>query len=178
MRTLRKGFVRLTAVAGIGLAATAAAANGVRNSGPAYVERPPIWHGLYGGAHLGQADASGDDGLIGGVQLGYNWQASQVVYGVEGDVSLSGSDAIDWLASIRGRLGYLIMPNLLIYGTAGVGFVGGDETDSGFVYGFGVEGMFTDALSARIEYLAFEGDSAHGDGVDVIRAGLNIKLGR
>jgi outer membrane immunogenic protein len=97
---------------------------------------------------------------------------------VEGDISLSGSDSIDWLASVRGRLGYLIQPNLLVYGTAGLGVVSGGDTDTGFVYGLGVEGKLTDTMSARVEYLAFDSDTKHGDGVGVIRAGLNIKLGR
>jgi opacity protein-like surface antigen len=79
---------------------------------------------------------------------------------------------------VRGRLGYLFLPNLLIYGTAGVGFLNGDDTESGFVYGLGVEGVFTDTMTARLEYLAFDSDSAQGNGVDVIRAGLNFKLGR
>ena len=176
MGALRRGIVGVTVAAGIGLAATTAVADRMRSIGPAYIERPSIWHGLYGGAHLGHADASGDDGLVGGVQLGYNWQASHIVYGVEGDISLSGSDSIDWLGSVRGRLGYLLLPNLLIYGTAGVGLVSGGDTDSGFVYGLGIEGTLTDRMSARLEYLAFDGDAGHGDGIDVIRGGLNFKL--
>jgi hypothetical protein len=43
-------------------------------------------------------------------RLRFNWQANQIVYGLEGDISLSGSDSIDWLASVRGRLGYLTSP--------------------------------------------------------------------
>lgn len=178
MQALRTAFIGLMTVAGIGLAATAAAAGGMRASGSDYFERPSIWHGLYGGVHLGHADADGDDGFIGGVQLGYNWQAGAIVYGVEADAALSGSDGIDWLGSARGRLGYLLLPNLLLYGTAGVGLVSGGDTDAGFVYGLGLESMFTDTLSARIEYLAFDSDSGHGEGTDVVRAGLNVKLGR
>lgn len=163
--------------AGVGVAATpAAVADGLRTAGPGYVDRPSIWRGLYGGIHLGHADADGDDGFVGGVQLGYNWQSNQLIYGLEGDLSLSGTDSIDWLASVRGRLGYLIQPSLLVYATAGLGLVSGDETDAGFVYGLGVEGKITDTMSARLEYLAFTSDTDHGDGVDVIRAGLNIKL--
>jgi hypothetical protein len=58
-----------------------------------------------------------------------------------------------------------------------VSAVNGGSTDSGFVYGLGVEGKLTETTSARIEYLSFNSDSVHGDGVGVIRAGLSIKLG-
>jgi outer membrane immunogenic protein len=169
MRKMRRGILGLAVLAGAGLAVTAAAADGVRNGGPAYNELPSIWRGLYAGAHLGYADADFDDGFVGGAQLGYNWQATSIVYGVEGDISLSDVDSIDVLASARGRLGYLIQPSLLLYGTAGVG---GDD-DAGFVYGLGVESKLTDAMSGRIEYLEYDGDD-----VGVIRAGLNFRLGR
>jgi len=178
MRALRRDFARLIAAAGIVLGATSAVDEGLPKGRQAPVERPPIWQGLYGGVHLGHADADADDGLVGGVQLGYNWQMDRIVYGVEGDLSIMDSDRIDALGSVRGRLGYLVLPNLLIYGTAGVGLVGNGDTESGFVYGLGVEGVFTDTMTARLEYLAFDNESADGNGVDVIRAGLNFKLGR
>jgi opacity protein-like surface antigen len=66
----------------------------------------------------------------------------------------------------------------LIYGTAGLGFVTASDTDAGFVYGLGVEARLNDTMSARLEYLSFNGDTVQGDGVDVIRAGFNVKLGR
>ncbi len=183
MGILRRGVIALALVVGVGAVATSAAADGIptRSAGPGYVDRPPIWRGLYGGLHLGHAESDFDDGIVGGVQLGYNWQTNQIVYGLEGDISLSGANSIDYLASFRGRLGYLIQPNLLVYATAGLGLVGGGDSDSdaGFVYGLGIEGMFSDTMSARLEYLAFNNDNGHGDdSVGVIRAGLNIKLGR
>ena len=176
MGVLRRGITGLTVLAGIGLAVPAAVADDTRIAGPAYYERPSIWRGLYDGVHLGHADADRDDGFVGGVQLGYNWQANQIVYGLEGDISLLGNHSIDWLASVRGRAGFLIQPRLLVYATAGLGLVNGGSTDAGFVYGLGVEGKLTNTMSARIEYLSFDNDSARGDGVGVIRAGLNIKL--
>jgi outer membrane immunogenic protein len=82
-------------------------------------------------------------GLVGG-QVGYNWQWGQVVGGLETDFSaadINDSTAfqtpgtlfsnpatfstdykIDELASVRGRLGYLILPSLLAYGTGGAGW--------------------------------------------------------
>jgi len=177
MGVLRKGVIGLSVLAGFGLSVTAASADGY-TSGSATYELPSIWRGLYGGLHLGHADADGDNGFVGGVQLGYNWQAQQIVYGVEGDISLSGAHSIDWLASLRGRVGYLIQPRVLVYGTAGLGLVNGGGTDAGFVYGLGVEGKLTRTMSARLEYLAYDTDNTHlhSDTVGVVRAGLNIKL--
>ena len=181
MRVLRNGVIGLAVVALLGLAATAAVADGPsgpRRSGPASYGWPSIWQGLYGGVHVGHVDAGKDDGFVGGVQIGYNWRTSYIVYGLEADISVSGSDHAHWLASARGRLGYLIQPRILVYGTAGLGMVNDRETDTGFVYGLGVEAKLSETMSARLEYLAFANDSAHGDGASVIRAGLNIKLGR
>lgn len=56
----------------------------------------------------------------------------------------------DYMVSVRGRLGFFAMPNLLVYGTAGVGFLGFEahqpgvgiktsETATGFVGGGGLE---------------------------------------
>ena len=85
-------------------------------------------------------------GVIGGGQIGYNWQVQQFVLGVEADVvgtDLKGSSAsatrsfgppilpitvtqtvtvdfgrIDWMASFRGRLGFAV-DRVLFYGTGG-----------------------------------------------------------
>jgi opacity protein-like surface antigen len=68
-------------------------------------------------------------GLFGG-HAGCNWQHGSVVTGLEFD--FDGADikvtegAVDTktneLASARARLGYLVSPNLLAYGTAGAGY--------------------------------------------------------
>jgi outer membrane immunogenic protein len=131
------------------------------------------WQGLYGGAHAGNSDAWGDEGFLGGVQLGRNWQTGMVVFGIEGDVSLVASDSIDWVATLRGRVGYLLSPNLLLYGTAGVGLVdvGQEGTETDFVYGLGIEGKLTEATTVRLEYLGFNDTE-----VDIVRLGVNWKL--
>jgi outer membrane immunogenic protein len=97
------------------------------------------------------------DGWFGGLQAGYNLQHGSIVYGIEGDVSwgdISGDGTFisddgnngttdytwhikteyDWLATLRGRVGFLIKPNLLIYGTGGVAWARttSDETVTGF----------------------------------------------
>ena len=85
-------------------------------------------------------------GFTGGVQGGYNWQNGNVVFGGEADFgafdfstsaspagvfpfvfagttyALSESATAQWLATLRGRLGYAVTPDLLIYGTGGIAF--------------------------------------------------------
>jgi len=104
--------------------------------------------------------------------------------------------SIDWMATARGRAGVLLDPRILAYATAGVGLAraswdasaggfglavttGGSKTDSSFVWGVGVEGKLSETMSARVEYLGFTSlDSIGSDGIGVIRAGLNFKLGQ
>jgi outer membrane immunogenic protein len=177
MVVLRKELFGLAVVAGLAFSATGAQAGGTPRGEPGYADRPSIWQGLYGGVHLGHADADFDDGMVGGVQLGYNWRNGLIVYGLEADISASNADFIDWLASARGRVGYLIQPGILLYGTAGLGVVSFDSTESGFVWGVGVEGKLNESMTARLEYLNYNIDSGRfDDDISVIRAGLNIKL--
>jgi outer membrane immunogenic protein len=129
------------------------------------------------GNHVGLDDTS----VIGGVHLGYNIQRGALVYGVEGDVSFA--DNIDYLASVRGRLGFAAN-NWLFYGTGGVAFLGGgysgvisdgnignvtyDVSDDqvGFVVGGGVEVKVTPNWSVGVEglYYGFDGKTYHAAG--------------
>jgi len=83
-------------------------------------------------------------GLLGGLQLGYNWQFYQNwVAGIETDLDyanvkgngsvtyLAGGanpfnsaadEKIKWFGTLRARLGYLPMNNLLVYGTGGLAY--------------------------------------------------------
>lgn len=76
---------------------------------------------------------SGDDdvSLIGGIQIGRNWQIGNHVLGVEADVSFA--DGLEYLGSMRGRVGYA-QGNLLLYITGGVAFAGFDNDDAAFSY--------------------------------------------
>jgi len=136
------------------------------------------------------------DGGFGGVQIGYNFQSAGWVYGIEGDWSFmdwserifdadrdpTGTDnisaSVDWLASLRGRLGFSA-GSTLIYATAGVAWIGADadacdcETgpghtvsrgsvgfnDTGWVAGGGVETSIGPSLSLRGEALYYGFDS-------------------
>lgn len=173
MITFYSRAIALAALAGMAVAATPAAADG--GKGPARADRasyPSIWQGLYGGVHLGAASSEHDDGLVAGVQVGYNWQSNYFVYGLEGDLSLA-DGSIDWLASVRGRAGYLLDPRLLAYATLGFGFANAGGTESDMVFGLGVEGRINPTTTVRLEYLSY------GDlDIDVVRAGINFKLDR
>jgi opacity protein-like surface antigen len=216
MFTQARGVLVLGILAGMALTAMPAAADG--GSGPVSYERgyyPSIWQGLYGGVHAGFGWSGDADGAVGGAQAGYNWQSRQYVYGIEADISgadigASGSasacdpsfgcvtaraeGSIDWLATVRGRFGVLVQPNLLLYGTAGLAIVHAEahgsvtipgqgsvrasisDSDTGFVYGVGVENKLNDTMSVRVEYLGFGDIGQFGD-FGILRAGLNFKLG-
>ena len=170
----RSGLLALTLAAGMAAGASMAAADGPPGRDAGWPNTPwASWQGLYGGVHVGSIDAWWDDGFVGGVQLGRNWQSGAMVYGIEGDLSLSGADSIDWLGTVRGRLGYLLSQGILLYGTAGLGLVDfdGGGVEAEFVYGLGIEGKLTQATTLRLEYVGFA-DSE----VDVVRVGLNWKL--
>src|SRR5262249_37415949 len=80
------------------------------------------------------------DGQFVGAQIGWTWRSGLIVYGVEVDIqgglreSITGtfpnpdgiipidgtaSLGVDWFATLRGRLGVLVNPNLLVYATGG-----------------------------------------------------------
>lgn len=172
MRFWRRSLLALTASLGMVAGATLAAADGP-HKGADWPNIPWTWSGLYGGVHVGNAETHWDDGFIGGVQLGRNWQSGKIVYGLEGDVSFSGTDGVDWFGTVRGRLGYLLAPSILVYGTAGLGLIDFENhgTETEFVYGLGIEGRLTQATTVRLEYIGFSDSD-----VDIIRVGLNFKL--
>jgi outer membrane immunogenic protein len=126
---------------------------------PAYIPPPPVmtWTGLYAGLNIGGGwqDRSSSNvfggnngnsgGVVGGGQLGYNYQFSPwLVLGAETDfqgTSIGGSGAnnaaaiawggfggssarINWFGTVRGRLGITFpsMSTLLIYGTGGFAY--------------------------------------------------------
>jgi outer membrane immunogenic protein len=147
---------------------------------PRYQSNPQVyrnvfnWTGFYVGGHAGWSwgDANGGDidGYAIGAQLGYNYQfASGMVLGAETDLTFSGMDGAaaggiftaDYIGTLRGRLGYAF-DRILLYGTAGLAYAGGDlrvgafsndQSHYGYAIGFGIEGMITSNVSVRLEYL-------------------------
>ena len=173
------------------LVAAAAAANaadvydrkGSFKDEPAYVS-PTTWAGFYAGIHAGSTfddtltltdgDSSisgeADSAFVGGIHVGYNWQKStNWVFGLEAAVSLLDDgeedfEVTDYLASVRGRLGYAT-GNSLFYGTGGVAFLGysddvagllDEDTAVGFVVGGGFEHKLTDNISFGVEGLYYD----------------------
>lgn len=148
------------------------------NNAPYTVAQPLngySWAGPYLGANLGYqwGNVSGVDakpsGIAGGVTAGYNWQNGPYVYGVEGDIQLSGAEgrfadykfSNPWFGTARGRLGYSFN-NVLLYGTAGLAFgslqadrLGLQQTNTalGWTAGVGAEVGIYQNWTAKIEYL-------------------------
>ncbi|HKJ63470.1 MAG TPA: hypothetical protein VKA94_15985 [Hyphomicrobiales bacterium] len=121
-------------------------------------------------------DDDDDLSLLGGVHIGYNWQDGAKVYGIEGDVSFS--DGVDYLASLRARLGHT-WDDVLIYATAGIAFASFEDktinlswfrdkhtvqysgdNDVGFVVGGGIERKLTPNVSVGLEGLYYFFDDA------------------
>lgn len=103
--------------------------------------------GLHDSASLAPNFQSGSvldlNGASGGAFIGYNVQSDNLVYGVEADISFmnwnditlnppptldGGIEAsVDWIASLRGRLGFL-QDDVLIYATGGVAYAHAEWT--------------------------------------------------
>jgi outer membrane immunogenic protein len=164
---------------------------------------PFSWTGFYFGGNIGGARRSSQiadapssvafgwlpspvdsdkTGLIGGLQGGYNWQAGNLVLGIEGDISfaslkssvsnisLSGADTfsanMNTLGTVRGRLGWAV-DRVLFYGTGGVAFAnikneinspvfaptGPSSNRTGWTAGGGIEYAVTGNWTVRAEYL-------------------------
>jgi len=173
------------------------------------------WSGFYAGVGLGLAKSDAEIrfsdigtssgftapdsvrlpvlGTNGSVRLGYNWQASNFVYGVEADGHLLALDAtasatgytvtnsLDALLSLRARFG-VGFDRWVLFGSAGVAAgassfsadvgtgtrrtpAAGHGIVTGYVIGLGGEYALTDkiSLSASASYYAL--NSLHGTGV-------------
>lgn len=171
--------------------------------------------GLGGGA-TGTGDFDINGALAGGT-IGANFQSGQFVFGVEADGdwtnmtgSTSAGDCVgftcqtssDWLATVRGRLGYAF-DRVLIYGTGGgaagdvkatftAGGVTGstDSTEFGWTAGAGVEVGLTENITAKVEYLFVDLENGSCSttvcgtasavpvqfDASLVRAGLNFKF--
>jgi outer membrane immunogenic protein len=126
------------------------------------------------------------NGVVGGFQAGYNKQFGTFVLGLETDFDLTSienttagvSTKLPWFGTTRTRLGFLINPALLLYGTGGVAYgrveqsVPGASVKTpgvGWAAGAGVQYAFTPQWSIGAEYLHVEldGPSANIGGLSV-----------
>jgi outer membrane immunogenic protein len=135
-------------------------------------------------------------GFIGGGQIGYNYQLNTIVLGLEADIdgastskstsftgatvlgttlTTSASSRLDYLGTVRGRLGFTVTPMFLIYATGGLAYGGGsqsgsvlangtglawngsgDSTRVGWTIGGGAEYALTQNISLKAEYLYYD----------------------
>jgi outer membrane immunogenic protein len=133
--------------------------------------RTASWSGLYLGGNVGYGWGNGNTdfvglpnpaifevdnttldtkskGVIGGAQIGYNWQMGAIVTGLEADIQGSGikgsarqspffdtdsnefepgtfrssDQKLSWFGTLRGRLGASVTPDLLLYATGGLAY--------------------------------------------------------
>lgn len=172
-------------------------------------------------------------GFIGGGQVGYNFQlANSFVVGVEADIQGTGirdsnfqvgavpgafgvthftavstvfvGQAIDYLGTVRGRLGWLITPTLLLFGSGGFAYGGVHQdvmvttafpptaigalpafgsftnTETGWTAGGGLEWMFMPNWSVKAEYLYYDlGRTTFGAGAltrPIATAGVPVNV--
>jgi opacity protein-like surface antigen len=155
---------------------------------------PYNWSGLYVGGNFGGTWSNGianiagtawDPGataFIGGLQLGYNWQAGIFLFGVEGDFdrsvfnrpnaplptaigSVQASAHQDWIGTLAARFG-LTWDKWLAYGKVGGGWArdtttlgiangtnwAGSNSDGGWLAGAGIEYAFKPNWTVKLEY--------------------------
>lgn len=192
------------------------------------------WTGPYAGIHIGYGLGNGDtsfsalnanfgdlapsklspnpNGVVGGLQAGYNYQTGCFVFGIEADFSGSGmsgnktaspvinnagdalpgtsltaSEGVNWFGTLRPRVGYTVIPSVLVYGTGGLAYgnvsysastdyrpilgsvypVSFSSTKVGWAAGGGVEYAVSKCWTVKAEYLYVDlGDqSATANGV-------------
>ncbi len=162
----------IAAVYSVGSTASAFAADIPTKAPVAPVAATYNWTGFYIGANIGYGWGLNDptysfvgfqntflraalndqrtdhvNGVLGGLQLGYNWQAGNIVYGIETDFQASGQEGtttfqsgiavplaggsnptsisnttkIDWFGTTRGRIGFA-SGRWLAYATGGVAY--------------------------------------------------------
>jgi outer membrane immunogenic protein len=166
------------------------------------------WSGFYlgvnGGGGWGDSDSSnGFRGLVGGT-VGYNYQISQAVFGLEGDIdwsdlshdgncsAFSCETRNNWLSTVRGRFGFAF-DRFLPYVSGGVAFgdiktsVAGigdtNATKTGWTVGGGLEAAIAGPWTAKVEYLHVDlgsGDSPVGSSesfkTNIVRAGIDYRF--
>ena len=178
--TFRAAFGSLAFAAALIATPAAAADLYGRRPGPAYAAAPFSgynWNGVYVGANLGYqwgkvtnwGPSTEPSGVMGGGQIGANWQFGTWVLGLEADIQASGANdtfagykfSNPWFGTVRGRGGYA-MNNVLLYVTGGLAYGGGtvdfgftseSQTHLGWTIGAGVEVGLTPNWSAKAEYL-------------------------
>ena len=171
MKRILGGMVVAAALSGSAVSGQALAADlppRGYNKAPAMAASVTNWSGLYVGGNVGYGSGNGNTafsfsplfafdnaaldtkskGVIGGAQIGYNWQIGAIVTGLEVDIQGSGIEGsakrsplfdtdgnrfipgsflsteqkLSWFGTVRGRLGATVTPDLLLYTTGGLAY--------------------------------------------------------
>jgi outer membrane immunogenic protein len=201
-----KKIVLATVLAALGSASALAADLGPRayTKAPMMVEPVSTWQGFYIGGNIGygwgrgntdfsflpsQADFgeantslnSNPRGVIGGAQIGYNWQTGVVVAGFEADIQGSGlkgnaakgillfpslapdpntllttNEKLSWFGTARARLGVTVTPAFLLYGTGGFAY-GQVENSANAQFRNGADNFSASASKTKVGWTAGAG---------------------
>jgi opacity protein-like surface antigen len=146
------------------------------------------WSGAYIGANFGSAWSNGSLAIpgnnfyggttefIGGLQAGYNIQAGQLLFGVEGDIDWAtfnhpalpaptlGAVSQQWISTLAGRAG-IVNDRWLVFGKLGGGWAqstamialpgsawSGSAVTGGWLVGGGIEYGFKPHWTVKLEY--------------------------
>ena len=192
------------ATAALALTAAGAAAGDLGRGPPCCAPNPInygyyLWAGPYLGANLGYQwgslsnSGAKPNGVVGGLQGGFNWQFDQIVLGWEADLQLSNSNDVfanykfsnPWFGTMRGRGGFALN-NILFYGTLGlaygrghvdIGSVGESNFHVGWTAGAGLEVGLAPRWSVKAEYL-FIDLASESYGLTLTNNGLTSNLVR
>ncbi len=143
---------------------------------PVIVAAPssPNWTGFYVGGEVGYGSfdltpGPNDDGIIGGVILGYDYDlGNNFVVGGGLDYDFADIDNVDEIFRAKLRAGYKI-GNGLLYGTGGYTFANTDSAgnEDGYVVGGGYEHMVSQNFSVGGEVLYHDFGSVNNSGYDL-----------
>ncbi|MGY8684182.1 outer membrane protein [Bradyrhizobium sp. UFLA05-153] len=162
-----------------------------RTAGPTPVG-PPVVTTLATAPIWGRSNVNG---VLGGGQFGYNWQQSNWLLGLEADLQASDEKStgsvcsaigcpagsalfatnykLDWFGTVRGRVGWLATPRVLLYATGGLAYghlgasapaigIGWGGTNAGWTVGAGGEVALDRNWSVKLEYLYMDLGSFNG----------------
>jgi outer membrane immunogenic protein len=147
------------------------------------------------------------NGIVGGGQLGYNSQMRNWLWGLEADFQGTGQSSnhsftcpagvcvtgaalpvtnreqLDFFGTVRGRLGLVIAPTVLLYATGGLAYGQVDANTTltgatrsqnyipGYAVGGGIEGVIGGNWTARLEYLYLDLGTVSGTFNSTVVAG-------
>lgn len=149
-------------------------------TGAGWVLQSPVASGFFGGAQLGYNHQIHGTGAVVGAEVDFQGAGMRGTSSGVGSKNITGayfplvktSQSINWFGTVRGRIGYTILPSLLAYGTGGFAYGGGSNnfgvaysdfydfggasssfTRTGWTAGGGLEWAMWNNISIKAEYL-------------------------